>query len=56
VASKNGTSRGVAERYYKVMKPEEIYNLSVGALSDNAVLFLWATYPNIEVALQAIRE
>jgi N6-adenosine-specific RNA methylase IME4 len=56
VASKKGTSRGVAERYYPVMKPKDIEKLPIGELADNAVLFLWATYPNLETALNVIRE
>ena len=54
VASKKGTSRGVAERYYDVMKPKDIHALPVGDLADDAVLFLWATYPNLAVALETI--
>lgn len=55
VASKNGTSRGVAERYYPTMKPERIKQLEVNKLSDNGVLFLWATYPNLEVAFEVMK-
>lgn len=54
VASKNGTSRGVAERYYQTMKLDNICKLSVSILGDNAVLFLWATYPNLPQALKVI--
>lgn len=55
VPSKKGTSRGVAERYYETMKLEDIKNLPVGELADNAVLFLWATYPNLPQALEVIK-
>lgn len=55
VASSKGTSRGVAERYYSVMKPKQIMELPVGNLVDNGVLFMWATYPNLEVALDVIK-
>ena len=55
VASSKGTSRGVAERYYPVMKPKDIEALRVGDLADDAVLFMWATYPNLETALNVIK-
>lgn len=55
VASSKGTSRGVAERYYSVMKAEDIKALKVGELADNTVLFLWATYPNLHIALEVIK-
>jgi N6-adenosine-specific RNA methylase IME4 len=54
VASKKGTSRGVAERYYQTMTLGEICDLPVAALAENAVLFLWATYPNLPQALKVI--
>ena len=54
VASGKGTSRGVAERYYNTMKLEDICNLPVGNLCDNAVLFMWATFPNLPQALKVI--
>ena len=55
VASKKGTSRGVAERYYPTMKLEDIKKLPIGELTDNGVLFLWATYPNLPQALEVIK-
>jgi len=54
VASKKGTSRGVAERYYDTMSVEDICKLPIGKLADNAVLFMWATYPNLPQALKVI--
>lgn len=55
VASKNGTSRGVAERYYPTMKLEDIKNLPIGTLIDSGILFLWATYPNLPQALEVVK-
>lgn len=56
VASKKGTSRGVAERYYKTMKLEDICKLPIENICDNAVLFLWATFPNLPQALKVVKE
>ena len=55
VASKKGTNRGVAERYYRTMSLEDICKLKVYELVDNGVLFLWATYPNLPQALDVIK-
>ena len=54
VASKKGTSRGVAERYYQTMKLEDICSLKVPS-AENSVLFMWATYPNLPQALEVIK-
>lgn len=55
VASKKGTSRGVAERYYNTMNLEDIKNLPVGDLCDDAVLFMWATFPNLPQAIEVVK-
>lgn len=53
-ASSKGTSRGVAERYYPVMKSNDIGKLDVPA-RDDSVLFMWATYPHLPDALEVMR-
>lgn len=51
-AKGNGRS---AERHYRTMGPEEIKALPVGDLADrDCVLFLWATLPMIQRALETI--
>ena len=55
VASSKGTSRGVAERYYPTMTAKDIKALRIGDLTDNGVLFLWATYPNLPHSLEFIK-
>ena len=54
VASKKGTSRGVAERYYNTMSGEDIKALPIGDLCDDAVLFMWATFPCLPQAIETI--
>ena len=54
VASKKGTSRGVAERHYQTMKLEDICKLNIPS-AENSVLFMWATYPNLPQALEVIK-
>lgn len=56
VANKKGTSRGVAERYYNTMKLEDICNLPINKICENAVLFMWATFPNLPQALKVIEK
>ena len=47
--------RGGAERHYKTMNFKDICNLPVQKISaDNSVLFLWATFPQIDRALKVI--
>lgn len=47
---------GAAKNHYNTMTPEEIKRLPVGALAaDNAVLFIWATFPNLPQALETIQ-
>ena len=46
-----GKTRNV-ERHYHTMKPEDIYSLPVQDIAeDDCLLFLWATFPNLDVAL-----
>jgi len=42
---------------YEVMNNRDIYELPIKEISDkNCVLFLWATYPKLQEALQTIKE
>lgn len=46
---------GAAEKHYPTMRDEDIYRLPVARLAaDNCVLFLWATFPKLPVALRTI--
>lgn len=46
---------GAAEHHYKTMNLQEICALPVSDIADeNCVLFLWATFPQIEAALRVI--
>lgn len=50
-----GKTRNV-ERHYRTMKPEDIYSLPVQDIAeDDCLLFLWATFPNLDVALETIQ-
>jgi len=41
---------------YNVMDNEDIYNLSINKIMDkNCILFLWATYPKLQEALETIK-
>ena len=52
----NKITRGAAESHYPTMSLDELKALPVKDLaSDNCVLFLWATYPCIEYALELIK-
>ncbi len=49
-AKRNGRSP------YNVMNNEDIYNLPIKNLVDkNCILFLWATYPKLQEAIQTIK-
>lgn len=50
-----GKKRNVT-RHYHTMKPEDIYDLPVQDIAaDDCLLFMWATFPNLEIALETIR-
>lgn len=50
-----GAKRNVT-RHYHTMKPEDIYDLPVQDIADDdCLLFMWATFPNLEIALETIR-
>lgn len=49
-----GKKRNVT-RHYHTMKPEDIYDLPVQDIAaDDCLLFMWATFPNLEIALETI--
>jgi len=51
-----GNIQATANAQYPTMKNEDICNLSIERLSDeNCILFLWATFPKIQEALNVIK-
>jgi N6-adenosine-specific RNA methylase IME4/ParB-like chromosome segregation protein Spo0J len=46
--------RGTPENHYPVMSDDEIKALHIPA-AENSVLFLWTTYPKLDVAIDVIR-
>ena len=47
---------GAAEHHYSTMSVEEICQLDVASVAaDDCVLFLWATFPQLQEALQVIK-
>lgn len=49
-------SRGNAAQHYKTMTTDEICRLPVKSIAEKeAVLFLWATFPQIEDAIQVMK-
>ena len=47
--------RGTAKRHYDTMSTDEICSLPVRSIStDNAICFMWATFPNIGEALKVL--
>jgi len=52
--SKNN-SRGMAKQHYDTMSTEDICALPIRSIStDNAICFMWATFPNIGEALKVL--
>lgn len=48
-------SRGLAKQYYNTMTTEDICKLPVKQIkTDNAICFMWATFPNIDQALEVM--
>lgn len=48
-------SRGMAKQHYSTMSTADICNLPVQRITtDDAVCFMWATFPNIKEALQVM--
>jgi N6-adenosine-specific RNA methylase IME4 len=51
------TKWAAAGKFYDLMTPEEIFNLPVGdLLTPTGALFLWATCPALDVAVNALYE
>jgi len=49
-------SRGMAKQHYSTMSTEDICNLPVREIcTDNAICFMWATFPNIGEALKVMK-
>ena len=49
--------QGAAEKIYPTMTIEQMQNLPIKEISDkDCVLFMWATYPKIEEALELIKK
>jgi len=47
---------GLAQYHYNTMTNEDIKNLPVKDIADkDCILFLWATFPNIQVALDTVK-
>lgn len=54
--SKKGTSKGFAKNYYNLMSVNELKELDIYNLAEkNSVLFMWATFPMIQEALDTIK-
>lgn len=52
-----GGAKRNAERHYKTMKPEDIFALPVQEIAEeNCLLFMWASFPNLNVALEMIKQ
>ena len=48
-------SRGMAKQHYSTMSTKEICNLPIRKIAtDDSLLFLWATFPNIGEALKVM--
>lgn len=51
-----GGVQGNVLKHYQTMKNEDIYNLPIENIADdNCILFLWATFPNLQEALNTIK-
>lgn len=47
---------GVAENHYSTMSMKEISELPIKRIADgNSILFLWVTFPQLDVALEVIQ-
>lgn len=51
-----GNIQATANEHYSTMSNEDICNLPVGGVADdNSILFLWATFPKMQEALDVIK-
>lgn len=52
----NDDSRTISNNHYPTMNTEKIKNLPINNIADdNAILFLWVTYPCLEDGLEVIK-
>lgn len=50
------SSRGMAKQHYPTMNTQDICDLPVKEIAtENAICFMWATFPNIEQALKVMK-
>lgn len=50
-------ARGTAKQHYATMTTEDICKLPIQDIkTDDAICFMWATFPNIDQALKVMRE
>jgi len=50
------SSRGMAKQHYNTMNVDEIKKLPICEIkTDETILFIWATFPNINYALEVIK-
>ena len=49
---KNKNFRGLAVDHYQTMKTNDICNLPISNIADNAVLFMWTTFPQLNEAFK----
>ena len=48
-------ARGMAKQHYSTMVTDDICNLPIESISaDNAICFMWATFPNLDQALKVM--
>lgn len=54
-STKNENARGTAKQHYSTMTTDEICRLPVEKIkTDDAICFMWATFPNIDQALKVM--
>ena len=46
--------QGLAVNHYRTMKKKDIQEIPVGNLTENGVLFMWATFPQLKDALEVM--
>ncbi|MBO5700925.1 MAG: DNA methyltransferase [Clostridia bacterium] len=52
---KNKNFQGLAVDHYPTMKTEEICKLPIQRIADDAVLFMWTTYPQLEACFKVAK-
>ena len=52
----NPNGAGGAEKHYRTMSPDDLYKLPIQRIcDDNCMLFMWATSPQIPIAINLIK-